>query len=197
MGAYAPYPRWDPGFEERVRREVIEPTLGTLMMDGRPYYGLLYCGLMVCDGSPVVLEYNCRFGDPETQAVLPLLGGDFLGAIEAVSTHTPGTVPPLQVAAKAAAVVVLASRGYPEGYERGYPIRGIERATEQVGALVFHAGTRPGPDGPVTDGGRVLGVVGTGTDLRGALAQAYDGVEAIDFEGKTNRTDIGKRGLES
>ena len=195
MGAYSPYPRWNRALDERVRRDVIEPTLGMLEADGRPFHGLLYCGLMVRDGVPTVLEYNCRFGDPETQAVLPLIEGDILATLDAVSSHTPGPIPPLRIAKMAAAVVVLASRGYPERAERGIPIHGIE-AAESAGALVFHSGTRAGPGGPVTDGGRVLGVVGTGNDLRGALARAYEGVGAIDFEGKSYRMDIGKRGLE-
>jgi phosphoribosylamine--glycine ligase len=197
MGAYSPYPRWDPALEERVRRGVVSPTLQMLEADGCPFFGLLYCGLIVRDGVPIVLEYNCRFGDPETQAVLPLIRGDLLGALEAVASYTPGPVPPLTIEEGAAAVVVLASRGYPDSYGKGYPIRGMEEAVERAGAVVFHAGTRQGPEGPVTDGGRVLGVVGTGNDLRQALAQAYEGVEAIDFEGKTYRTDIGKRGLET
>jgi phosphoribosylamine---glycine ligase len=197
MGAYAPYPRWDPALEERVRRDVIAPTLRTLDADGCPFFGLLYCGLMVRDGIPSVLEYNCRFGDPETQAVVPLIGGDLLEAFDEIASHTPGPVSPLVLEEGAAAVVVLASRGYPASFGKGYPIRGIAEATEGAGALVFHAGTRRGPGGPVTDGGRVLGVVGTGKSLRLALAKAYEGVEAIDFEGKTYRADIGKRGLES
>jgi phosphoribosylamine--glycine ligase len=102
----------------------------------------------------------------------------------------------LTVAAGSAAVVTLASRGYPDAYGKGFPIRGIEEACERPGTLVFHSGTRTGSSGPLTDGGRVLGVVGIGTDLREALTRAYEGVGTIDFEGKTFRTDIGKRGLE-
>ena len=195
MGAYAPYPRWDPSLEERVRRDVIGPTLRTLEADGCPFYGLLYCGLMVRDGVPSVLEYNCRFGDPETQAVVPLIEDGLLEAFEAIASNTPGPVPSLRTVDGAAAVVVLASGGYPESYGRGFAIRGIQDAAARAGALVFHAGTRLESGRPVTDGGRVLGVVGTGKDLPRALAQAYEGVEAIDFEGKTYRTDIGKRGL--
>ncbi len=197
MGAYAPYPHWNDALEERVRRDVILPTLRTLDADGSPYYGLLYCGIIVRDGIPRVLEYNCRFGDPETQAVLPMIEGDFLDALDAVASHEPGPLPAVGVRPGAAAVVVLASRGYPGSFQKGFPIRGVERASRMPETIVLHSGTRLGPAGLVTNGGRVLGVVGTGADLRGALTRAYEGVEAIDFEGKTYRADIGKRGLGS
>jgi phosphoribosylamine--glycine ligase len=195
MGAYAPTPRWTSDLESRVRSEILEPVLAALSREGRPYYGLLYCGLMVRDGRPYVLEFNCRFGDPETQAVLPLVEGDLLAALHAVSAAEPGPMPPLAVRPGAAAVVVLASRGYPERYEKGFPIRGIENAEQLPGVLVFHAGTRAGASAPLTDGGRVLGVVGSGRDLREALSRAYEGASMIEFEGKTLRRDIGRRGL--
>jgi phosphoribosylamine---glycine ligase len=197
MGAYAPYPRWNAALERRVRTEVILPTLRALEEEGCPYHGLLYCGLIVRDGAPFVLEYNCRFGDPETQAVLPLIEGGLLEALDAVASADPGPIPPLAVAPGAAVVVVLASRGYPDAYRKGLPITGLEAALQDPDVLVFHAATRTGPSGPLTDGGRVLGVVGRGADLRGALAKGYGGVAWIEFEGKSYRTDIGRRGLQA
>lgn len=195
MGAYAPFPRWDPAMEERVRTGIVEPTLAALRSEGREYHGLLYCGLMIRDGLPFVLEYNCRFGDPETQAVLPLVEGDLLAAFDAIASNVAGTIPPLRVRAGAAAVVVLASRGYPGPIEKGFPVRGIEDAERLPGTLVFQAGTRTGASGPLTDGGRVLGVVGIGDDLKGALRHAYEGASAIQFEGAVYRRDIGRRGI--
>ncbi|MFB3909961.1 MAG: phosphoribosylamine--glycine ligase [Candidatus Eisenbacteria bacterium] len=205
MGAYAPYPRWTEDLERRVRSEVIEPTLRAMEEAGRPYQGLLYFGLMIRDGRPFVLEYNCRFGDPETQAVLPLIEGDFLGALDAIADGTAEhagpehraahPIPELRLAAGAAGVVVLASRGYPGHFEKGFPIRGLEEAAALPNVLLFHAGTRPGSSGPLTDGGRVLGVTGRGSSLRDALRAAYEAVSVIAYEGKTYRRDIGRRGL--
>lgn len=195
MGAYAPYPRWGRDLEGQVRAEIIEPTLRAMEAEGRPYHGLLYFGLMIWEGRPFVLEYNCRFGDPETQAIVSLIEGDLLSALDAASSGDPGPLPPLSVRAGCAAVVVLASRGYPESYERGFPIHGIDEARGLPRTNVFHAATRQGISAPLTDGGRVLGVVGTGADLKEALRGAYEGVSMIEFEGKTWRRDIGRRGL--
>lgn len=197
MGAYAPYPRWDEPLEKRIREEIIEPTLRALEREERSYHGLLYFGLMLRKGRPYVLEFNCRFGDPETQAILPLVEGDLLEALDCASAGEPGDLPQLTVRAGSAGVVVLASGGYPEKYERGFPIRGIERAQELPGVLVFHAGTRRGASGPLTDGGRVLGVVGVGENLKAALRTAYEGASMIEFEGMVMRKDIGRRGLGS
>jgi phosphoribosylamine--glycine ligase len=197
MGAYAPYPRWDERLERRVREEIIEPTLHALAREERSYHGLLYFGLILCDGRPYVLEFNCRFGDPETQAILPLVEGDLLEALDCASAGEPGELSQLSVRAGSAGVVVLASGGYPEKYEKGFPIRGIDKAQELPGVLVFHAGTRRGESGPLTDGGRVLGVVGVGDDLKGAMRTAYEGASMIEFEGMVLRKDIGRRGLTS
>jgi phosphoribosylamine--glycine ligase len=195
MGAYAPYPRWTPDLEARVRAEIVSPTLRAMEEEGRPYHGLLYFGLMIWEGRPFVLEYNCRFGDPETQAIIPLIEGDLLSALDAASSGDPGPLPPLSVRSGCAAVVVLASRGYPESYEKGFLIHGIDEARGLPRTTVFHAATRAGVSGPLTDGGRVLGVVGTGADLKEALRGAYEGVSMIEYEGKTWRRDIGRRGL--
>ncbi len=130
MGAYAPYPRWTGTLEAQVRREVIEPTLIGLQAEDRAYHGLLYVGLILRGGRPYVLEYNCRFGDPETQVVLPLVEGDILEALDAAASGTRGPLPKLSVRAGAVATVVLASRGYPDAYRKGLPIQGLEEACE-------------------------------------------------------------------
>jgi phosphoribosylamine--glycine ligase len=195
MGAYAPFPRWDSELDRRVRAGIVEPTLRALRNEGREYHGLLYFGLMIREGLPLVLEYNCRFGDPETQAVLPLVEGDLLAAIDAIASNEPGPIPPLSVRGGAAAVVILASKGYPGPIEKGFPVRGIEDALRLPGTLVFHSGTRPGSSGPLTDGGRVLGVTGIGDDLKDAIRRAYEGASTIQFEGVTYRRDIGRRGI--
>lgn len=195
MGAYAPYPRWTPELETKVRETIIEPTLRGLASEGRPYHGLLYIGLMLRGGEPFVLEYNCRFGDPETQAVLPLVEGDLLEVFEAVADPAAGPIPAIGRRAGAAAVVVLASRGYPDRIEKGFPIRGLDAAAGLPDTIVYHAGTRASGDETITDGGRVLGVVGVGDALVTALERAYRGVASIDFEGMVYRRDIGRRGL--
>jgi len=195
MGAYAPYPRWNERLEGKVREEIIEPTLRAMEREERSYHGLLYFGVILCKAHPHLLEFNCRFGDPETQAVLPLVEGDLLTALDCAASAEPGELPPLSVRAGSAGVVVLASGGYPEKYAKGFPIRGIEKALELPGVLVFHAGTRRGLSGPLTDGGRVLGVVGVADDLKGALRTAYEGASVIEFEGMILRKDIGQRGL--
>ena len=199
MGAYAPFARSTSDLETRIREQVIGPTLRALAHDGRPFRGLLFAGLMVSDNRISVLEFNCRFGDPETQAILLLLGqpkdpsGTFLEALRAAATG--GAIEPPTIAPGAAATVVLASQGYPDAYRTGFPIRGIERAEQLPDTWVFHAGTKQGPTGPVTAGGRVLAVSGRGNDLRTALGRAYEAASLIEFEGKTLRRDIGARGL--
>lgn len=196
MGAYSPYPRWDSDLQAKVRTTIIEPTVRGLVAEGRSYQGLLYIGLIVRDGEPYVLEYNCRFGDPETQAVLPLVEGELLSALEAVAADDGRPIPSLGQRAGASAVVVLASRGYPDRVEKGFPIRGLDAAAGLPETVVFHAGTRAKGAETVTDGGRVLGITGFGDTLIAALERAYRGVAAVDFEGMAYRKDIGGRGLQ-
>lgn len=194
MGAYAPAPVVTGGLLTRVCREIVEPTLGGMQADGMPYRGILYVGLMLTAQGPRVVEYNCRLGDPETQAVLPLVDADWPGVLGALGRRDLAGVR-LTGAEQHAATVVLASAGYPGTYSKGLPITGLD-AAEQGGALVFHAGTRAADDGSVvTSGGRVLAVTGRGPTLRHALDQAYAGADAIAFEGKTLRRDIGHRAL--
>lgn len=194
MGAYAPTSLVDPELMDVVVSEVMEPVVRTLALDGNPYVGVLYAGLMLTETGPKVLEFNCRFGDPEAQAILPLLDSDLLGILDAC---VDGTLH--DVAVKwhdgVAATVVAASEGYPGEYPTDLPITGIGEAESVPGVTVFHAGTRL--DGDVlTAGGRVLAVTGVQRSLPMALACAYHGVEHIDFAGMQYRTDIGGRSMD-
>ncbi len=193
MGAYAPAPVVTPGVLARVEAEIVRPVLDGMRAAGTPYRGVLYVGLMITDEGPKVIEFNCRFGDPEAQAVLPLLQTDLVELCEAVAHGRLADVA-VETRGGAAACVVLASEGYPGGYEKGRLIRGLGPARSD--ALVFHAGTARSPEGNVvTAGGRVLGVTGLGATLQDALGAAYDAADTIDFEGKTLRRDIGQKGL--
>jgi len=196
MGAYAPFPRGDAALRTRIEEEVFRPVLAALAAAGRPFSGLLYAGLMLVDGRPHVLEFNCRFGDPETQALALLLGPGFLAALRAVAGGAE-EIPEVQAAPEGghAAAVVLASAGYPEAYATGVPILGVEAAEALPETFVFHAGTARAEGKLVTAGGRVLAVSGRGRDLEEALRRAYDGCARIEFEGKYCRRDIGRRGL--
>ena len=199
MGSIAPVVTWTPSLERRVRREVIEPTLAGLAREGRSYSGLLYAGLMVADEAPRVIEFNCRFGDPETQALVPLLAGDLLETIWAASNPrtAAGSLPAVAHDGRFGACVVLASGGYPEAVRAGYPIRGLAHAREVSDTLVFHAGTALREAQLVTSGGRVLDVVGLGATLPAAVERAYAAARRIEFAGAFYRRDIGWRGLEA
>jgi phosphoribosylamine--glycine ligase len=189
MGSFSPVRDFPDGLVAGTVSSVVEPVLATLADDGIPYTGFLYAGLMV-DGDRVdVLEFNCRLGDPETQAVLPRLESDFLDLLEAGAR---GALPggSLQWNNRAAVDVVLAAPGYPEAPERGSQITGLEALADRDDALVFHAGTARTEEGLVTAGGRVLNVVGLGTTLAEARASAYDAAMTIDFSGKQMRMDI-------
>ena len=194
MGAYAPTPVVTAEIMKRVQQEVLEPTLKALQTRGITYKGVLYAGLMVApDGTPAVVEFNCRFGDPETQVVLPLLESDLAQVMLAcASGELAGTA--INWKDQHAACVVMASDGYPGKYERGKVIAGLEEAAS-TGAVVFHAGTATteDPSVVVTDGGRVLGVTGLGKSLQPALDLAYKGIDAIRFDGAFFRPDIGFR----
>jgi phosphoribosylamine--glycine ligase len=196
MGAFAPAPIVDGGLLTRICREIVEPTLQGMQAEGTPYRGVLYCGLMITPDGPKVVEYNCRLGDPEAQVVLPLVESDLVPVFDALADGTLDTGS-LRAAPGAAACVVLASGGYPIQYETGYAISGVEEAEALPDVSVIHAGTRRRADGTLeTAGGRVLGVTARGADLPEALDRAYEGVDLIDFNGKTIRSDIGEKGLE-
>ncbi|GAB5536994.1 MAG: phosphoribosylamine--glycine ligase [Rubricoccaceae bacterium] len=194
MGAYAPAPVVTPEVMNRIEREVVQPMLDGMRDAGHPYQGILYVGLMIDEGAPNVVEFNCRFGDPEAQVLLPLLQTDAVDLFEAMAQGRLSDID-LAIHDGAAACVVLASEGYPGSYEKGRRITGFEAASS-TGALVFHAGVaRDGSGETVTNGGRVIGVTGVGDDLEAALGTAYAAADVIAFEGKTLRRDIGQKGL--
>jgi phosphoribosylamine--glycine ligase len=193
MGVYAPAPLVTPALMERIEREIIAPILSALRAKGIDYRGVLYAGLMISEsGDPKVLEFNCRFGDPETQVVLPLLNTPLETLVSACVNQTLETLPPLEWEAGCAVCVVASAEGYPGKYRRGDEITGIEAAQEQ-GALVFHAGTQRRQQQVLTSGGRVLGVTALGDDFEGAIAKAYAAIAAIEFEGMYYRRDIAHR----
>ncbi len=188
MGAFSPSPLASPELMAQIEREIIRPTLAAAATEGMPYQGILYAGLMLTDDGPKVIEFNCRFGDPETQAVLPLLESDLLDLIVATIDGTLATATP-QWSAKAAMTVVMASRGYPGEYETGIEITGIEEA-EASDCLVFHAGTKYMDERLVSAGGRVLAVTALGDSLAIAAANVYYGIKKIQFNGAHYRKDI-------
>lgn len=189
MGAYAPVPLPSALLDE-VRDRVIAPAVQGMAREGCPYRGILYAGLMLTRDGPAVLEFNCRFGDPETQTILPLLDEDLAELLaRAASDRLPAR--PLRVHNRYAVCVVMASGGYPGPYRRGLPIAGLERAAEVPGVVVFEAGTAYDPGGRlVTSGGRVLGVTGCGRSLAEARERAYRACARISFEGMHYRRDI-------
>ncbi len=187
MGAYSPVPLAGVDLGDVVTT-VHEPVLGELAERGTPFIGLLYAGLMLCEDGPRVLEFNCRFGDPETQAILPRLDGDLLGALAAAARGDLAGVA-LGSGENAAVTIVLAARDYPARGDSGSPIEGVAEA-EAAGALVFHAGTALRGGTLVTNGGRILNVTATGATLAEARARAYAAAESIRFEGVRFRRDI-------
>jgi phosphoribosylamine--glycine ligase len=194
MGAYSPAPVVTPAQHARIVREVIEPTVAGLIADGTPYTGFLYAGIMVAaDGTPNVLEFNCRFGDPETQPILMRLRSDLTELIDAALAGRLDTVT-ADWDPRAAVGVVLAARGYPEAPALGDPITGLDAAATLPGK-VFHAGTRAADGAVVTAGGRVLCAVGLGDRVAEAQAAAYRLVDVIRFEGMQCRRDIGFRAI--
>jgi phosphoribosylamine--glycine ligase len=194
MGTYAPVPFLTTETTDLIHKEILEPAVRTLAEVGSPFKGVLYAGLMLTEAGPKVLEFNARFGDPETQSLLPLLETDIVDVIEAVIDGRLAELS-LRWTDESAACIVLASGGYPGPYDKGKIITGIEDA-EAAGALVFQAGTARLGDDLVTSGGRVLGVVGRGATLRAALDQAYGAADIIRFEGMEYRRDIGWRVLD-
>ena len=193
MGTYAPAPVMTPEMIERATEEILKPTIAAMAKEGRPYSGCLYLGLMITVEGPKVVEFNARFGDPETQVVLPLLDGDLVQIMCACADGTLADVP-IHWKDGAAVCVVLAAGGYPAAYEKGNEIHGIADA-EKTGALVFHAGTAEKEGKLVTNGGRVLGVVGMGEDIASAVRSAYAAVEKISFKDAYYRKDIAHRAL--
>ncbi|MBU8920295.1 MAG: phosphoribosylamine--glycine ligase [Bacteroidales bacterium] len=195
MGAYAPVPLLDHDLSEKIRIEIIEPTLNGIQTEEVTGAGVIYFGLMITGDGPKVLEYNCRFGDPETQVILPLFKGDLFEVLYEATNKNLESVD-FENSEDACVCIVMASGGYPGSYEKGFPISGLEDADDQ-GSIVFHAGTANKGNDLVTNGGRVLGVTAVARSLHEALDKAYRGVDAIDFEGRFYRKDIGQKGLQS
>ena len=190
MGSYSPpvADLWNAGMDDRVRREIIEPTVAALAANGSPYVGALYAGLMVTRDGPKVIEFNSRLGDPETQVILPRLKSDLLEVMWATASGNVGAVP-LEWDDRACVGVAIASGGYPAAYNTGYPIRGLDSVN--AGAMVFHAGTKESDDGAVvTNGGRVLTVAALGSTVAEARTGAYENADRIGFTGSFYRTDI-------
>lgn len=193
MGAYSPAPMLSENLQEQVLREIVRPTIDGLAREGRPFQGILYTGLMLTQNGPKVLEYNARFGDPETQVILTRLESDLVEIFEAL---TDGTLDRIRVrwSPNVSVCVVLTAKGYPATYESGQPIRGIEQAEAENGVVVFHAGTVLRDGELVSAGGRVLGVTATGRDFQQARDHAYEAVSRIRFGGMHCRMDIGLKG---
>jgi phosphoribosylamine--glycine ligase len=196
MGAYAPAPIVTEEILQHVIREVVRPTLDGMKYEGSPYRGCLYIGLMITVDGPKVLEYNCRFGDPETQVVVPLIDGDLAEIFLSIAERRldPSKVKMHQATA---VCVVMASQGYPDEYQSGKQILGLENIKMEDGVVVFHAGTRKDGGKIVTSGGRVLGVtaIGFNDELDQTIRNAYRAVEKITFDGTYYRSDIGKKAL--
>jgi phosphoribosylamine--glycine ligase len=194
MGAYSPAPVLRPDVEKRVLEEIVHPTIRGLAAEGTPYRGVLYVGLMVdAEGAPRVVEFNVRFGDPETQALVVRMEGDLVPLLDGAARGGLETAAPLGWA-DAAVCVVLASGGYPRGYETGKPIAGLDEAAGAEGVVVFHAGTRRRPGGGFeTAGGRVLGVTARGATVAEARRRAYAAADGIRFDAMHLRRDIASR----
>jgi phosphoribosylamine--glycine ligase len=194
MGAFAPSPLMDPSTQAAVMRDVIDPVLRGMRAEGTEYRGFLYAGLMMTCAGPKVIEYNVRFGDPEAQAVMPLIEGELAPLLAAAAD---GDLGDRRVTLKSGVSVgvVLASAGYPGPVTSGVPIAGLFQASQIPGVTIFHSGTALADKRIVTAGGRVLTVVGTGATYQDAIDRAYQGVEKISFEGMQYRRDIGRKAL--
>lgn len=191
MGTFSPSPFYTPQVDAFCREHIYQKTVDAMKAEGREFKGIIFFGLMLTADGPKVLEYNARFGDPETQVVLPRMKNDLVDLFEACIDGTLDQID-LEFEDNAAVCVVLASAGYPEHYEKGFEIRGLENFKDRDSYYVFHAGSKFDEQGRVvTNGGRVLGVTATGTDLKEARANAYKATEWIDFDNKYMRHDIG------
>ena len=191
MGTFSPSPFYNDEVEAFCEKYVYQSTIDAMASEGRPFTGILFTGLMITEDGPKVLEYNARFGDPEAQVVLPRMKNDIIDVMEACIDGKLSDVE-LEFEDNAAVCVVLASDGYPEKYDKGFEIKGLDTFKDKDGYYVFHAGTKFDGDQIVTNGGRVLGVVAKGENLKAARANDYKATEWIDFANKYKRNDIGK-----
>ena len=194
MGAYSPAPVFTSQLEQRVMAEIVLPTIRALGAEGAPYQGALYVGLMITRDGPRVVEFNCRFGDPECQVLLPRLGEDLVPLLAAVATGG-GLPSSVRFRPDSSVCVVLASDGYPGKYETGRVVRGVDEAEQLPDVTVFHAATASREGRLLTAGGRVLGVQALGADVAEAIGRAYDAVSRISFDGMHFRKDIGRRAI--
>ncbi len=193
MGAYAPAPVLTPELEQRAMDEIVVPTARALSAAGTSFVGVLYAGLMLTDAGPKLIEYNVRFGDPECEAIMPLIEGDFAELVLAVATGRLGAADVPQLSGKHAMTVILAARGYPGTPVSGGTIRAVEAAEQVEGVMVFHAGTAQDAGGLVAAGGRVLAVTAVADTFANARARAYRAIDQIDFADGFHRRDIGWR----
>ena len=191
MGTFSPSPFYTKEVDEFCKKYIYQPSVDAMKAEGREFKGIIFFGLMLTEDGPKVLEYNARFGDPETQVVLPRMKNDIIDVFEACIDGTLDKID-LQFEDNAAVCVVLASDGYPVSYEKGYEIKGLDNFKDKDSYFVFHAGTKLSDGKIVTNGGRVLGVTATGRDLKEARANAYEATKWIDFDNKYMRNDIGK-----
>jgi len=195
MGAYSPAPVVTEALEKQILGEIIRPTIEAMAGMGRPYRGVLYAGVMIDEGRAKVLEFNCRFGDPEAQPVVMRLKSDIVTVMEAV---IDGDLSRLRLDwdPRAAVCVVMASKGYPRSYKNGIPISGLDQVKTLSDTVVFHAGTRKNAEKTVTHGGRVLGVTALGETIAEAIDRTYNAVQRIEWQGVHFRKDIGRKALE-
>jgi phosphoribosylamine---glycine ligase len=192
MGAYSPAPIFTETMRQKVRDRIMLPMIRAMQLEGRPYKGILYAGLMLTKTGPQVLEFNARFGDPETQPLLARMDSDIVPIFEACIDGTLDQCP-LEWKNESSVCVVMAAMGYPNSYDKGKPISGLKDANELPGVMVFHAGTKQYDGEVLTNGGRVLGVTAIGEDIPTAISRAYEVVEKIQWDGIHYRKDIGHR----
>ena len=192
MGAIAPNPHYNKGLEKECMKKIFLPTIRAMEAEGRTFKGCLYFGLMLTPSGPRVIEYNCRFGDPEAQVVLSMLESDLLTIFDAVFDEKLDSIK-IKWRVGASACIIMASGGYPKAYEKGKEIIGLDAKGQVSNSFVFHAGTTFSPGKFTTSGGRVLGVTAWGGTLDAALETAYSSVKSIKFEGMHYRTDIGRK----
>ncbi|MDP7557675.1 MAG: phosphoribosylamine--glycine ligase [Nitrospinaceae bacterium] len=194
MGAYSPAPVFTDDLKEQVINEIMNPTVRAMAKEGRQYRGILYAGLMLTESGPKVLEFNARFGDPETQPIMMRINSDIVPVFEACIDGTLAKCS-LQWKPEPTVCVVMAAKGYPGAYEKGKEINGLDSADNQENTVVFHAGTRMNGGKVVTNGGRVLGVTALGIDIGAAIKSAYSAVEKIEWDGIHYRKDIGNKAM--
>jgi phosphoribosylamine--glycine ligase len=195
MGAYAPAPVLTPELQARAMDEIVRPTARALAAAGTPFSGVLYAGLMLTADGPKLIEYNVRFGDPECEAIMPLVDGDFAELLNAVATGRLAEIEPPKLLPKHSMTVIVAAQGYPGTPASGGIVREIDAAEQVEGVTVFHAGTALGEQGLVAKGGRVLAVTAIADTFANARARAYRAVDQIDFADGFHRRDIGWREL--